>query len=54
VTRLKRRLVRRDNVFAYATIIEEPLAFLYAFVAALYAEKLIRRYRDDLLDPLKH
>ncbi|KAJ5746893.1 uncharacterized protein N7511_008589 [Penicillium nucicola] len=53
ISRPRRRLVKRDDTFAYATI-EEPPAFLYTFAAALYAEKPIRRYRDDLPNPPKY
>ncbi|KAJ5742615.1 uncharacterized protein N7511_011347 [Penicillium nucicola] len=49
----RRSLAKRDNAFAYATM-EEPPAFLHAFAAALYAEKPIRRHRDNLPDPPKH
>ncbi|KAJ6094488.1 hypothetical protein N7467_002001 [Penicillium canescens] len=49
----RRRSAKRDDAFAYATM-EEPPAFLHAFAAALYAEKPIRRHRDDLPDPPKH
>ena len=54
MTRPRRRLARRDDAFAYATTIEEPPVFPHTFAAALYAEKLIRRHRDDLPDPPKH
>ncbi|KAJ5435113.1 hypothetical protein N7491_005708 [Penicillium cf. griseofulvum] len=55
------RRARRDDDYAYATTIkialegEEPPAFLHAFAAGLYAEKLDTRcHRDDLLPPPKH
>jgi hypothetical protein len=53
VTGPRRRLARRDGAFAYATIEETP-GFLHAFAAALYAEKPMRRHRDNLPDSPKH
>ena len=54
ITGPRRRAAKRDDAYAYSTMIEPP-AYLHAFAAGLYSEKPIsRRHRDDLPELPKH
>ncbi|KAJ5748146.1 uncharacterized protein N7511_009842 [Penicillium nucicola] len=51
----RRRQAKRDDAYAYSAIaITEPPAYLHAFAAGLYANRPIKRHRDDLPELPKH